>query len=170
MFYLIASLSYIFFSVWLCIPHYLESWFIRGGGTCVKHQIWNLKFIIDMLIVNQKQLPIFSLFRGPLFFFLSCATLVPVVLLIVIDSTFIKFFAIVQSLRQVDSLGPYGLKHTTPPCPSPSPWVCSNTSIESVMLSSHLTLLMLMVWDYFRPYISLKTFPQNPKQNAFLVL
>lgn len=53
----------------------------------------NLKFITDMLaIVNKMQLPIFSLFNvflsaisGPLFFFLSYATLVPVVLLIVID-------------------------------------------------------------------------------------
>ena len=52
----------------------------------------NLKFIIDMLaIINKMQLPIFSLFNvflsaisGPLFFFLSYATLVPVVLLIVI--------------------------------------------------------------------------------------
>ena len=67
----------------------------------------NLKFIIDMLaIINKMQLPIFSLFNvflsaisGPLFFFLSYATLVPVVLLIVIDSTFIFFFNFILYLN-----------------------------------------------------------------------
>ena len=39
-----------------------------------------------------------------------------------------------------DSLRPYGLQHARPPCPSPTPGVHSNTSIESVMPSSHLIL------------------------------
>ena len=40
-----------------------------------------------------------------------------------------------------DSLPPHELKHTRPPCPSPTPGVHSDsTSIESVMPSSHLIL------------------------------
>ena len=40
-----------------------------------------------------------------------------------------------------DYLRPHGLQHTRPPCPSPTPGACSNsTSIESVILSNHLIL------------------------------
>ena len=40
-----------------------------------------------------------------------------------------------------DSLWPYGLQHTSPPCPSPTPGVYSeHMSIESVMPSNHLIL------------------------------
>ena len=39
-----------------------------------------------------------------------------------------------------DSLQPHELQHSRPPCPSPTPGVHSNTSIESVMPSSHLIL------------------------------
>ena len=39
-----------------------------------------------------------------------------------------------------DSLQPHGLKHARPPCPSPTPGVDSNSSIESVMLPNHLIL------------------------------
>ena len=39
-----------------------------------------------------------------------------------------------------DSLRPHELQHTRPPCPSPTPGVHSNTSIGSVMPSSHLIL------------------------------
>ena len=48
----------------------------------------------------------------------------------------------VQFSRSVmsDSLRPHELQHTRPPCPSPTPRVHSNTSIESVMPSSHLIL------------------------------
>ena len=35
---------------------------------------------------------------------------------------------------------PHGLQHTRPPCPSPTPRVYSNISIESVMPSNHLIL------------------------------
>jgi len=38
-----------------------------------------------------------------------------------------------------DSAG-HGLQHAKLPCPSPSPKVCSNSSIESVMPSNHLIL------------------------------
>ena len=38
------------------------------------------------------------------------------------------------------TLQPHGLLHASPPCPSPSPGVCSNSSIESVMPSNHLIL------------------------------
>ena len=37
-----------------------------------------------------------------------------------------------------DSLRPHELQHARPPCPSPTPGVHSNSSIESVMPSSHL--------------------------------
>ena len=37
-----------------------------------------------------------------------------------------------------DSLQPHGPQHTRLPCPSLSPRVCSNSSIESVMPSNHL--------------------------------
>ena len=39
-----------------------------------------------------------------------------------------------------DSLRPHELQHARPPCPSPTPGVHSNSSIESVMPSSHLIL------------------------------
>ena len=39
-----------------------------------------------------------------------------------------------------DSLQPHGRQHARFPCPSPSPKVCSNSSIESVMPSNHLIL------------------------------
>ena len=39
-----------------------------------------------------------------------------------------------------DSLWPHESQHARPPCPSPTPRVPSNTSIESVMPSSHLIL------------------------------
>ena len=39
-----------------------------------------------------------------------------------------------------DSLRPHELQHTRPPCPSPTPGVHSDSSIESVMPSSHLIL------------------------------
>ena len=39
-----------------------------------------------------------------------------------------------------DSMWPHGLQHTRPPCPSPTPRVYSNSSIESLMPYSHLIL------------------------------
>ena len=39
-----------------------------------------------------------------------------------------------------DSLRPHGLQHARPPCPSPTPGVCSNSCIELVMPSNHLIL------------------------------
>ena len=39
-----------------------------------------------------------------------------------------------------DPLQPHGLQHATPPCPSPTPGVYSNLSIESMMPSNHLIL------------------------------
>ena len=51
-------------------------------------------------------------------------------------------FSSVQFSRSVvsDSLRPHELQHARPPCPSPTPRVHSNTSIESVMPSSYLIL------------------------------
>ena len=51
-------------------------------------------------------------------------------------------YASVQFSRSVmsDSLRSHELQHARPPCPSPTPTVHSNTSIESVMPSSHLIL------------------------------
>ena len=39
-----------------------------------------------------------------------------------------------------DSLRPHELQHARPPCPSPTPRIHSDTSIESVMPSRHLIL------------------------------
>ena len=39
-----------------------------------------------------------------------------------------------------DSLRPHGLQHARLPCPSPTPWACSDMSIASVMPSNHLIL------------------------------
>ena len=50
-----------------------------------------------------------------------------------------------------DSLRPHELQHTRPPCPSPTPGVHSDSSIESVMPSSHLILcrpLLLPPWIF----------------------
>ena len=41
---------------------------------------------------------------------------------------------------QSDSLRPHGLQHARPPCPSPSPCIYSNMSIESAMPSNYLIL------------------------------
>ena len=51
-------------------------------------------------------------------------------------------FSSVQFSRSVmsNSLRPHGLQHSRPPCPSPTPGVYSNSSIESVMPSNHLIL------------------------------
>ena len=48
----------------------------------------------------------------------------------------------VQFSRSVvsDSLRPHESQHARPPCPSPTPGVHSDVSIESVMPSSHLIL------------------------------
>ena len=42
--------------------------------------------------------------------------------------------------KSYPTLRHHGLQHTRPPCPSPSPGACSNSSIESVMPSNHLSL------------------------------
>ena len=54
----------------------------------------------------------------------------------------ISVFSSVQFSRSVvsDSLRPHESQHARPPCPSPTPGVHSNMSIESVMPSSHLIL------------------------------
>ena len=39
-----------------------------------------------------------------------------------------------------NSLQLHGMQHTRPPCPSPTPWVCSVMFIKSVMPSNHLIL------------------------------
>ena len=55
-----------------------------------------------------------------------------------------------------NSLRPRGLQHTRPPCPSQTPRVHSNfTSIESVMSSNHLILIVI-------PFSSrLQSFPES---------
>ena len=52
------------------------------------------------------------------------------------------YFSSVQFSCSVlsDSFRPHELQHTRPPCPSPTPGVYSNMSIESVMRSNHLIL------------------------------
>ena len=54
----------------------------------------------------------------------------------------IYVFSSVQFSRSVmpDSLQPRELQHARPPCPSPTPRIHSNSSIESVMPSSHLII------------------------------
>ena len=42
-----------------------------------------------------------------------------------------------------DSQGPH---HAGLPCPSPSPWACSNSCAESVMPSNHLILYHLLLF------------------------
>ena len=50
-----------------------------------------------------------------------------------------------------DSLRPHGLQHSRPPCPSPTPRVYSNSSIELVMPSNHLILCcpLLLLPSFF---------------------
>ena len=50
-----------------------------------------------------------------------------------------------------DSLPPHRLQHIKPPCSSPSPRACSNSSFESVMPPNHLILccpLLLLPWIF----------------------
>ena len=49
-------------------------------------------------------------------------------------------FSSVQSLSRVWLFETHELQHARPPCPSPTPGVHTNTSIKSVMPSSHLIL------------------------------
>ena len=65
------------------------------------------------------------------------------------------FEASVQFSRSVmsDSLRPHESQHTRPPCPSPTPGVYSNSSIELVMPSSHLIL--------WRPLLLLPPIPPS---------
>ena len=65
------------------------------------------------------------------------------------------FWVQFSSVTQLsDSLRPHESQHTRPPCPSPSPGVHSDlTSIESVMLSSHLIL--------YRPLLLLPPIPPS---------
>ena len=49
-------------------------------------------------------------------------------------------FSSVQSLVMSDSLWPHGVQQARLPCPSPTPGVYSNSSIESVMPSNNLIL------------------------------
>ena len=53
-----------------------------------------------------------------------------------------KRLSSVQFSRKVmsDSLRPHGLQHTMPPCQSPTPRACSNSSTKLVMPSNHLIL------------------------------
>ena len=64
-------------------------------------------------------------------------------------------FRSVQFSRSVvsNSLRPHELQHARPPCPSPTPRVHRLTSIESVMLSSHLIL--------WRPLLLLPPIPPS---------
>ena len=58
------------------------------------------------------------------------------------DSARAPQFSAVQFSRSLvsNSLRPHELQHARPPCPSPTPGVHSNSSIESVMPSSHCIL------------------------------
>ena len=60
-----------------------------------------------------------------------------------------------------DSLQPHGLQHTRPPCPSPSPRACSNSSIESVIPYNHLFLFCSLI---LLPSVfpSIKVFSNEP--------
>ena len=56
-------------------------------------------------------------------------------------ATIFKFYHSVSSVAQsCSTLQPHRLQHTKPPCPSPSPRACSDSSIQSVMPSKHLDL------------------------------
>ena len=69
-------------------------------------------------------------------------------------------FCSVQSLSRVQLFATHGLQHTRPPCPSPTPGVYANMSIESVMPSSHLTLChFLLVLSSVFP--SIRVFPNE---------
>ena len=56
--------------------------------------------------------------------------------IIKVDDISVQFSRSVMS----NSLWPHELQHARPPCPSPTPRVHSDSSIESVMPSSHLIL------------------------------
>ena len=46
---------------------------------------------------------------------------------IILNTNLPLAFSSVQSLRRVRILWPHGQQHTRPPCPSPRPWVYSNS-------------------------------------------
>ena len=81
-------------------------------------------------------------FKGFVFFlsfFLLCLPLFFFTIKIYITS--VQFSSVQFSCSVVSaSLGPHGLQHASPPCPSPTPGVYSNSCIESVMPSNHLIL------------------------------
>ena len=61
---------------------------------------------------------------------------------------FIQFSSVTQSCL---TLRPHGLQHARPACPSPTPGVHSNTSIESVMPSTLLILCHPLLPPSFFP-------------------
>ena len=72
-------------------------------------------------------------------------------------SCFQLHFHVPQFSRSVvsDSLRPHESQHARPPCPSPTPGVHSDSTIESVMPSSHLIL--------WRPLLLLPPIPPSIK-------
>ena len=66
---------------------------------------------------------------------------------------------VVQSLSRLDSLWPHGLQHAKHPCPSLSPWVCSNSNIELMMPSNHLIFCCLLLLPSI--FSALGSFPMS---------
>ena len=67
-----------------------------------------------------------------------------------------------------DSLRPHGLQHARLPCPSPTPRAWSNSSIESVMPSSHLILCRpLLLLPSIFPSQGLFQWVRSPKYWSF---
>ena len=58
-----------------------------------------------------------------------------------------------------DSLWPRGLQHARLPCPSPTPRVCSNSSIESVILFTSLSVIPCS--SHLQIFPSIRIFPSE---------
>ena len=130
-------------------------------STHIEGQLWslflNLGRDLSPQTTNSADLWWLYLYYTFVFYFTLTCALSPIVLLYLY--LFYSFFEInlllifwllevklrlssVQFSRSVvsDSLQPHESQHTRPPCPSPTPRVHSDSSIESVMPSSHLIL------------------------------
>ena len=75
--------------------------------------------------------------------------------------THLYIYQSVQFSRSVvsDSLGPYGLQHARPPCPSPTPGACSNSCPSSQWCHSTISFSVFPFSSCLKSFPGSKSFP-----------
>ena len=60
-----------------------------------------------------------------------------------------------------DSLRPHGLQHTRPPCPSPNPWACSNSSPLSQWCHPTISSSVVPFSSLLQSFLASGSFPMS---------